>query len=447
MRRIACARRRRVSRCAREYPVARSVTDLLECRACETVFDGEARSPLCVPAHWPGSHPDKSHATPKELPVRHCIGEFHESHTAPRRGDPRDYQTIRCAYRLIAARHARCSEMLGLFGFKNAPPTRLMRALVQSEASGRLQVQQLLIPSPPDGHVLVRVECTPVNRGDLALLRGKHGIKREYPMVPGFEGAPARGSGRVPSSVPVNSGRTPLVQDLASSSRAAAGCWRGCWTASASRFTRSRRPSKAAGRSTSWFPLRTACPSMATSASRCATRRPPRAARRLPAGPRHGSPADLMLGFAGCCRRARGPHDRDGDAGPGARVQPHRGRRQRRRLDRGEALPGALPRRGHRRRVHRAPARRRRRRRRHGAWGGGFWVPVDTRLTVAQWQGAADVVDMSLPDYPARCDAPTGMPLLAPTDRVAVTRAHVTAWPPPPRVPRPPSRSTPSRGR
>lgn len=66
---------------------------------------------------------------------------------------------------------------------------------------------------------------------------------------------------------------------------------------------------------------------------------------------------------------------------------------------------------------------------------------------VAHWQGAADVVDMSLPDYPARCGAPTGMPLSAPADRGATAHARVAAWPPPPRAPRPPSRSTPSRGR
>lgn len=43
------------------------------------------------------------------------------------------------------------------------------------------------VPRPGAGRVLVRIKASPVNPSDLSFLRGAYGIKKELPVVPGFE--------------------------------------------------------------------------------------------------------------------------------------------------------------------------------------------------------------------------------------------------------------------
>jgi NADPH:quinone reductase-like Zn-dependent oxidoreductase len=42
-------------------------------------------------------------------------------------------------------------------------------------------------PKPGEGQVLVRINASPINPSDLSFLRGVYGIRKELPVVPGFE--------------------------------------------------------------------------------------------------------------------------------------------------------------------------------------------------------------------------------------------------------------------
>lgn len=43
------------------------------------------------------------------------------------------------------------------------------------------------VPKPNAGQVLVRIKASPVNPSDLSFLRGAYGIRKDLPVVPGFE--------------------------------------------------------------------------------------------------------------------------------------------------------------------------------------------------------------------------------------------------------------------
>ncbi|MEJ6393815.1 zinc-binding dehydrogenase [Gymnodinialimonas sp. 2305UL16-5] len=64
-----------------------------------------------------------------------------------------------------------------------------MRALVLTGPGKTLEVQEMPLPKPGPGQVLVQVAASPINPSDLAMLRGEYGLRWPYPLVPGLEGS------------------------------------------------------------------------------------------------------------------------------------------------------------------------------------------------------------------------------------------------------------------
>ena len=64
-----------------------------------------------------------------------------------------------------------------------------MWAIVQRKAGGDLNLEQVAIPVPGPGEVLVKMEYAPINPSDLSFLQGTYALKPEYPVVPGIEGS------------------------------------------------------------------------------------------------------------------------------------------------------------------------------------------------------------------------------------------------------------------
>jgi NADPH:quinone reductase len=73
----------------------------------------------------------------------------------------------------------------------NIPQT--MRAVQLTNYDGRPEsitfTDNLPVPSPGPGQVLVKVAASPINPSDLAFLMGMYGFKKPLPCVPGFEGS------------------------------------------------------------------------------------------------------------------------------------------------------------------------------------------------------------------------------------------------------------------
>lgn len=63
-----------------------------------------------------------------------------------------------------------------------------MRALMLT-GRDRLEVQDVAVPRPGPGQVLVRMAASPVNPSDLMTIKGEYGIGAAYPFVPGLEGS------------------------------------------------------------------------------------------------------------------------------------------------------------------------------------------------------------------------------------------------------------------
>lgn len=75
-----------------------------------------------------------------------------------------------------------------------------MAAIRQHEPGGALIIEQVAVPRPGAGEVMVKMEASPVNPSDLALLAGGN-LERSYPFTPGLEGSGtvvAAGSGLFP---------------------------------------------------------------------------------------------------------------------------------------------------------------------------------------------------------------------------------------------------------
>ena len=51
-----------------------------------------------------------------------------------------------------------------------------------------LHLRELPVPTPPKGHVLVRLLASPINPSDLIYITGAYNIKPSLPATPGFEG-------------------------------------------------------------------------------------------------------------------------------------------------------------------------------------------------------------------------------------------------------------------
>ncbi len=63
-----------------------------------------------------------------------------------------------------------------------------MLAARQKEAGGRLSIEEIDVPRPGRGEVVVKMDASPINPSDLALLSGGY-LERKYPFTPGLEGS------------------------------------------------------------------------------------------------------------------------------------------------------------------------------------------------------------------------------------------------------------------
>jgi len=64
-----------------------------------------------------------------------------------------------------------------------------MKAVRQHVAGGNLSVEEIKIPSPAHGEVLIKMDAAPINPSDLAFIEGIYGEPNKYPITPGFEGS------------------------------------------------------------------------------------------------------------------------------------------------------------------------------------------------------------------------------------------------------------------
>ena len=66
-----------------------------------------------------------------------------------------------------------------------------MLAVVQREVGGKLFIEEVDIPKPGKGQVLVKMEFSSINPSDLSLLQGTFAHVPEFPLIPGIEGSGA----------------------------------------------------------------------------------------------------------------------------------------------------------------------------------------------------------------------------------------------------------------
>ncbi len=64
-----------------------------------------------------------------------------------------------------------------------------MKAVVLAESGAQPKIETIPVPRPGTGEVLVKMHFSPINPSDLAFLTGGYGIKKPFPVVPGFEGS------------------------------------------------------------------------------------------------------------------------------------------------------------------------------------------------------------------------------------------------------------------
>lgn len=64
-----------------------------------------------------------------------------------------------------------------------------MRAVVLEAAGSKPVVKEIPIPTPKSGEVLIKVDSAPINPSDIAFLHGAYSSSKQFPTVPGFEGA------------------------------------------------------------------------------------------------------------------------------------------------------------------------------------------------------------------------------------------------------------------
>lgn len=63
-----------------------------------------------------------------------------------------------------------------------------MTAIRQHKPGGALTFEQIAVPRPGPGEVLIKMDASPVNPSDLALIAGGY-LERSYPYTPGLEGS------------------------------------------------------------------------------------------------------------------------------------------------------------------------------------------------------------------------------------------------------------------
>jgi propanol-preferring alcohol dehydrogenase len=66
---------------------------------------------------------------------------------------------------------------------------KTMRAAVVREFRRPLQIEELVVPEPGEGQVLVKIEASGVCHTDLHAADGDWPVKPTLPFVPGHEGA------------------------------------------------------------------------------------------------------------------------------------------------------------------------------------------------------------------------------------------------------------------
>lgn len=64
-----------------------------------------------------------------------------------------------------------------------------MLAVRQNEAGGPLIVEELKVPVPGHGEVLIKMAAAPLNPSDLSFIKGSYGSPNSFPVTPGFEGS------------------------------------------------------------------------------------------------------------------------------------------------------------------------------------------------------------------------------------------------------------------
>lgn len=102
---------------------------------------------------------------------------------------------------------------------KSSLPGKMLAAR-QKEPGGPLSLEEVDLPRPKKGEVLIKMDSSPINPSDLALLGGLY-LKRSYPFTPGLEG-----SGRVVRSGGGILARLRLGKKVACSPNSGSdGCW------------------------------------------------------------------------------------------------------------------------------------------------------------------------------------------------------------------------------
>lgn len=96
-----------------------------------------------------------------------------------------------------------------------------MQAVVMSENGARVKTEKIPVPTPGPGEVLVKMFASPINPSDLMFIKGEYGLKKEFPVVPGFEG-----SGTVVES---GKGFLPNLWKGKNVACAASPKYNGCW--------------------------------------------------------------------------------------------------------------------------------------------------------------------------------------------------------------------------
>ncbi|MEZ5107061.1 MAG: zinc-binding dehydrogenase [Draconibacterium sp.] len=64
-----------------------------------------------------------------------------------------------------------------------------MKAVIIKESGARPVVEDIPVPKPANGEVLIKMHSSPINPSDLSFIKGGYGVQKPYPVVPGFEGS------------------------------------------------------------------------------------------------------------------------------------------------------------------------------------------------------------------------------------------------------------------
>lgn len=98
---------------------------------------------------------------------------------------------------------------------------KTMKAVLLTKEGAKPEISTISVPQPGPGEVLVKMFASPINPSDLAFLAGGYGIKKAFPVVPGFEG-----SGTVVAS---GKGILPKLWLGKNVACAASQKYNGCW--------------------------------------------------------------------------------------------------------------------------------------------------------------------------------------------------------------------------